>query len=331
MKTRLLTLCFSIFLMSGAFALDYREARDRAYFLTDKMAYELDLTPEQYDRAYEINLEYFLALRGPADIDGYYWIYRDADLRCVLFDWQYGLYCTLDYFFRPVRWIASAWYYPVAVRYRVGYYYYGRPRPYHSYMGGTWRCRSRHAPSPYYGMHFRPGGGMRGYYDRGYSRPHHGSGGHRPPKPDHRHDGGARPDAGGGHRGHQPDRPQADRPHSGASGTSGARPDGGRPSTRPGASSSTSRPGSSGTSTRPGSSSGGNRRGGSSTMRGEGGKTSSGSGLRRGSSATSASPSMPRRSSSNSSLRSGSRTSGTSRSGANLRRESAAPRKVNGR
>ena len=44
-------------------AMDYEEARQRAWFLTDKMAYELNLTPEQYDRAYEVNLNYLMSIR----------------------------------------------------------------------------------------------------------------------------------------------------------------------------------------------------------------------------------------------------------------------------
>ena len=77
-------------------AMDYEEARQRAWFLTDKMAYELNLTPEQYDRAYEINLDYLMSIRTASDCSGYYWEYRNADLRCILFDWQYNLFRTID-------------------------------------------------------------------------------------------------------------------------------------------------------------------------------------------------------------------------------------------
>ena len=44
---------FSIILaMAGlsAAAMNARDAREYAYFLTDKMAYELNLTPQQYER-----------------------------------------------------------------------------------------------------------------------------------------------------------------------------------------------------------------------------------------------------------------------------------------
>ena len=51
MKRYLLTLLIVLAGTLSAKALSYSEARDRAWFLTDKMAYELNLTPDQYDRA----------------------------------------------------------------------------------------------------------------------------------------------------------------------------------------------------------------------------------------------------------------------------------------
>ena len=126
----------------SAGAMSYEEARQRAWFLTDKMAYELNLTPEQYDRAYQVNLDYLMSLRSPSDYSsGRYWKFRDADLRCILFDWQYSLYASLDYFFRPIRWVRSAWYFPIFDRYRRGYYYFERPKVYVSYHGGSWHKR----------------------------------------------------------------------------------------------------------------------------------------------------------------------------------------------
>ena len=47
MKRLLLSLVLLI-AASALHAMSYREAREYAYFLTDKMAYELNLTPEQY-------------------------------------------------------------------------------------------------------------------------------------------------------------------------------------------------------------------------------------------------------------------------------------------
>lgn len=176
MKRTLLTLIIAIMALTAR-AISYDDARQQAWFITDKMAYELNLTPEQYDRAYQINLDYLMSLNGPTDITGAYWQYRDIDLRCILFDWQYNLLSTLDYFYRPVRWYATRWYYPVYDHYRIGYYYYTRPNIYITYHGCTWHRRRPDRPSPYASWRPRRGAGMRGY------------GPATPPPPPHNHHG----------------------------------------------------------------------------------------------------------------------------------------------
>ena len=176
MKRTLLTLIIAIMALTAR-AISYDDARQQAWFITDKMAYELNLTPEQYDRAYQINLDYLMSLNGPTDITGAYWQYRDIDLRCILFDWQYNLLSTLDYFYRPVRWYATRWYYPVYDHYRIGYYYYTRPNIYISYHGCTWHRRRPDRPSPYASWRPRRGAGMHGY------------GPATPPPPPHNHHG----------------------------------------------------------------------------------------------------------------------------------------------
>ncbi len=187
-----LSLLLALVTALSAKAMSYDEARERAWFLTDKMAYELNLTPEQYDRAYEINLDYFLSLRTAADCYGAYWDYRDSDLRYVLYDWQYSRYASLEYFFRPICWLRNAWYYPIIEHYRRGSYFYDRPAIYISYTGRGWRRRSHNDPSPYMGMRFAPGMGMRDRYAArgGLLRPGDGKPGN-----------GWHPDFGGGGRG----------------------------------------------------------------------------------------------------------------------------------
>ena len=219
MKRLFFTLLLMVATVLPSFSMSYEEARRQAWFLTDKMAYELNLTPEQYDRAYQINLDYLMSIRTASDCDGYYWRYRDADFRCVLFDWQYSLYATLDYFFRPVRWVRSAWYYPVADRYRWGYYYFDRPGVYITYRGGMWNRRGHDNRSPYYAFRPTPGQGMRNHYQTAW-RPDFG----RPqgPRPDAPRPEGPRPGN---------DRPSA-RPDNGA-GRPSARPGNDRPSGRP--------------------------------------------------------------------------------------------------
>ena len=165
MKRYLLTLLIVLAGTLSAKAISYNEARDRAWFLTDKMAYELNLTPDQYDRVYQVNLDYFMSIAYEADCYGVYWNYRETDLRYILWDWQYRLYVTLDYFHRPIRWIRAAWHYPICDHYRYGYYYYERPRVYVSYHGCNWKRRGHNDVSPYRGWRAERGPGMRDRYD----------------------------------------------------------------------------------------------------------------------------------------------------------------------
>lgn len=281
MKRILLTLVAVVTLAVGsAKALSYVQAQREAWFLTDKMAYELNLTSEQFDRVYQINLDYLMSIRSAADCYGYYWNYRDADFRCVLFDWQYALYATVDYFFRPIRWLRSAWYFPVCDHYRVGYYYFPRPTVYATYRGGMWHRRGHHDVSPYHGYAFRPAPGMRDRYHAG-GRPaprpgHDARPGHRPGD---RHDArpGQRPgnDRHDARPGQRPgnDRPGArpgnDRPGSSRPGND--RPSNDRPGARPGGSSRPSGGGtysSPGRSTRPSRDAGSRSSGGSSQRSG---------------------------------------------------------------
>lgn len=189
MKRYLFTLVLTLAIIIPSWSMSYEEARQQAWFLTDKMAYELNLTPEQYNRAYEINLDYLMSIRTASDCEGLNWRYRDADFRCVLFDWQYTLFSTLDYFFRPIRWMRSAWYYPVFEHYRVGYFYFDCPAIYASYRGGMWNRRNHNGRSPYYAIRLERGRGMRDHYDAGEWRPRNNGGGSRPDVADGRGSG----------------------------------------------------------------------------------------------------------------------------------------------
>ena len=127
--------------MSTVFAnaMSYSEAREEALYLTDKMAYELNLTEQQYNDAYEINLDYLMGVRSSDEVYGMYWRYRNDDLRSILYDWQWDLFRAADYFFRPLAWHSGAWYLPVRRHYAANHYYYSRPRVYVSYQGGHGR------------------------------------------------------------------------------------------------------------------------------------------------------------------------------------------------
>lgn len=187
MKRLLLLLILTLATAGSMKAMSYEQARREAWFLTDKMAYELNLTPTQFDCAYRVNLDYLMSINTASDCYGYYWSYRDDDLRCILFDWQYALYSSLDYFYRPVRWLRYAWYFPVCDHYRRGYYYFERPAIYISYRGGMWTRRGHNDISPYRRYSFRPGRGMRDNIPgaRPIRRPEPGrpNRGYRPEKP----------------------------------------------------------------------------------------------------------------------------------------------------
>ena len=168
-------------------AMSYEQARDRALFLTDKMAYELNLNDEQYEAAYEVNLDYLMSISTYDDLYGTYWTRRNMDLSYILFDWQYNAFCSAAYFYRPLIWTNGVWRFSIYVRYpNRTFFYFGRPAFYVTYYGGhSWHRNG--GRSWYHGRTFgpRPGEsrfGMRDRYDRGDFR---GQRGH-----DRRHDNG---------------------------------------------------------------------------------------------------------------------------------------------
>ena len=146
-------------------AMSYEQARDQALFLTDKMAYELNLTEDQYEAAYEINLDYLMSIDNYDDLYGVYWTRRNLDLSYILLDWQYSAYCAASYFYRPLYWEAGYWHFGIYARYpHRTYFYFGRPHFYLTYHGGhSWRMN----------------GGRSWYHGRTYGSSHrHGSNHH---------------------------------------------------------------------------------------------------------------------------------------------------------
>ena len=121
----------------SANAMSYNAAKHEALFLSDKMAYELNLTAAQYEAVYEINLDYLMSLNGRADIFGIWWDRRNADLRYVLNSWQYDKYVALSHFYRPVAWKAGGWTFAVYSHYNRGHFYNDRPKVFVTYKGGN--------------------------------------------------------------------------------------------------------------------------------------------------------------------------------------------------
>lgn len=175
MKKLVLTLVALLVMAVQASAMSYEQAREQALFLTDKMAYELNLTDAQYEAAYEINLDYLMSINTYDDLYGIYWRQRNLDLSYVLLDWQYRTYVSAAYFYRPLYWDGGYWHFGIYARYpHRDYFFFGRPNIYVTYYGGhSWRMNG--GRSWYYGRRFdgpRPGDngrymGMRDGFDRG--------------------------------------------------------------------------------------------------------------------------------------------------------------------
>ena len=104
MRRIVLTLIASLIVIGASTsAMSYEQARVQALFLTDKMAYELNLTEAQYEAAYEINLDYLMNVNTVDDLYGMYWSHRNVDLSYILYDWQYRAYVEAAYFYRPLN------------------------------------------------------------------------------------------------------------------------------------------------------------------------------------------------------------------------------------
>ena len=131
----------------NANAMSFTQAQREALFLTDKMAYELNLTDEQYDACYEINLDYLMSVSTVDDLYGTYWTRRNYDMGYVLFDWQLEAFRAAAYFYRPLYWDAGCWHFGIYARYpRRTFFYFSHPTVYVSYRGGhSWRMNGGHS------------------------------------------------------------------------------------------------------------------------------------------------------------------------------------------
>ncbi len=119
-------------------AMSYSEAKNEALFLSDKMAYELNLTNDQYDAVYEINLDYLMSVNGRNNLYGTWWDRRNKDLQFVLTVYQYNKYLGLSYFYRPLSWNDGHVTLNIYSHYtNRNHFYKGRPTVFASYRGGN--------------------------------------------------------------------------------------------------------------------------------------------------------------------------------------------------
>ena len=185
---KMMILAVMMVMTISANAMSYNAAKHEALFLSDKMAYELNLTAAQYEAVYEINLDYLMSLNGHGDVFGIWWDRRNADLRFVLNSWQYDKYMALTHFYRPVAWKSGGWTFAVYSHYGRDRFYHAHPKVFVSYKGGHNKVHGSHyahmhkpapsAPAMGHGnapMHDK---GARVMNDKGHNIGNHNMGNH---------------------------------------------------------------------------------------------------------------------------------------------------------
>jgi len=145
-------------------AMSNSRIRKETRFLTDKMAYELNLSTGQYNDVYEINYDFVYSIRYLMDdvmrgeewaLDKYYRTLdiRNDDLQWVLTASQYRRFIGVDYFYRPIYANGGGWSFRVYIRYtNHNHFYFGKPYHYSSYCGGHYRT---HYHNSYYRGRYR--------------------------------------------------------------------------------------------------------------------------------------------------------------------------------
>ena len=151
---KMMILAMMMVMTISANAMSYKKAKSEALFLSDKMAYELNLTAAQYDAVYEINLDYLMSVDSPADVYGRWWNRRNTDLQYVLTVYQYNKYMDMPYFYRPISWNSGKLTFHVYSHYtNKGHYYNKRPKVYASYKGGNNRKADHYYADKHLNMH----------------------------------------------------------------------------------------------------------------------------------------------------------------------------------
>lgn len=196
-------------------AMSNGQMRTEVRFLTDKMAYELNLSTAQYNDVYEINYDFLFGVNSVMDavvrgeawaLDRYYdrLDLRNDDLRWVLDSRQYTRFLRTLYFYRPLYVSDGRWQFRVYITYsNHSHFYFPLPAV----------CRA------YRGAHARPAPDRPSFYRGRYDHPHY-EGLYRIRDP--RHYRSARQSDFG------PVRPAAGRPSPARPSRPAARPDAGR-------------------------------------------------------------------------------------------------------
>ena len=86
-----------------------KDAQKNAWFLTDKMKYELGLTEEQTTDVYEINYDYIRNIKPVGFDSELYTNLRYKNLSYVLDEWQWMMFEATDYFLYPFVSVGNSW------------------------------------------------------------------------------------------------------------------------------------------------------------------------------------------------------------------------------
>lgn len=166
---RILFMLFAVIMSTAVChaAMSNSKVRKETRFLTDKMAYELNLNTAQYNDVYEINYDFISGVRYLMDdvLRGEEWALnryydyldiRNDDLRWVLSRRQYSRFMQAAYFFRPIYVSGGHWSFRIYVTYtNPNHFYYPRPYHYRTYCGGHNRVHY-HNVNYYRGRHNYP-------------------------------------------------------------------------------------------------------------------------------------------------------------------------------
>lgn len=187
----------AIFIALPAMAYDLGDIRVNARFLTDRMAFELNLTQRQYNDLYEINYDFFNNINPYADglrradaraMDAYYRYLdeRNDDMRWILSNSVYIKFMSIDYFFRPIYAMNNVCYIRIYKIYpNRNFFYFGLPVHYATYRGA--HCRHRCGGVSYYKKYYKKHYNHKVYVGRFECRPEHRphdfGPAHRPAKP----------------------------------------------------------------------------------------------------------------------------------------------------
>lgn len=144
-------------------AMSLNKMRQNTRFLTDRMAHELRLSPQQYDDVYEVNYDFINNIRYLMDdvvrgydyaLDRYYDFLdvRNDDLRWILTSAQYRRFMSADHFYRPVYTTRNKWQFRIFNVYtNVNFFYFGKPHHYLTYTGNHYRTHFNNVS--YYKLH----------------------------------------------------------------------------------------------------------------------------------------------------------------------------------